>query len=264
LSRRRTFVAGLMVCGFLIPVTQAHAAARISLGDRNLRQGMHGTDVRVLQDFLTKVGVKTSVDGQYGPTTTRHVKTWERKSSLRADGRMTRANAAILRGQVGTAGGALQGTGGVQPDGSTPAAPAPTDNATLDPDTGLATAPADAPAVVQQVIAAGNAIIGKPYRYGGGHGKWEDSGYDCSGSDSYALHGGGLIDQPMDSSEFESFGEAGPGQWITIYANSGHSFMVVAGLRFDTGYNDSSSTGPKWNTQMRPDDGYVVRHPDGL
>jgi cell wall-associated NlpC family hydrolase len=224
---------------------------------------MHGTDVRVLQDFLTKVGVKTSVDGQYGPTTTRHVKTWERKSSLKTDGRMSRANAAILRGQVGTAGGALQGTGGVEPE-EAPATPAPTDKATLDPATGLATAPADAPAVVQQVIAAGNALIGKPYRYGGGHGKFEDSAYDCSGSVSYALHGGDLLDTPEDSGELESFGEAGAGQWITTYANSGHAFMVVAGLRLDTGYNDSTSSGPKWNTVMRPSSGYVVRHPDGL
>src|ERR1700742_3418286 len=119
-----------MVCGLVIPVSQAHASARISLGDRNLRQGMHGTDVRVLQDFLTKVGVKTPVDGQYGPATTRHVKLWERKSSLKADGRMSRAYAAILRGQVGSAGGALEGTGGVPPE-QAPAAPAPTDKATL-------------------------------------------------------------------------------------------------------------------------------------
>jgi hypothetical protein len=252
-----------MVCGFLIPVSQAHAA-RISLGDRNLRQGMHGTDVRVLQGFLTQVGIKTPVDGQYGPTTTRHVRTWERKSSLRVDGRMSRANAAILRGQVGTAGGALQGTGGADSGASETAAPAAGATATLDPTTGLATAPAGAPPVVQQVIAAGNALIGKPYRYGGGHAKFEDSAYDCSGSVSYALHGGALLDTPEDSSELESFGEAGAGQWITIYANAGHAFMTVAGLRLDTGYNDSSSSGPKWSTKMRPSDGYVVRHPDGL
>jgi len=222
---------------------------------------MHGTDVRVLQGFLTKVGVRTSVDGQYGPTTTRHVRTWERKSSLKADGRMSRANAAILRGQVNSGTSALQGTGGA---GAGQTAPAATDKATLDPSTGLATAPADAPPAVAQVIAAANAIVGKPYRYGGGHGKWEDSGYDCSGSESYALHGANLISRPMDSTEFESFGDPGPGTWITSYANSGHSFMVVAGLRFDTGWNDSSSSGPKWSTKMRPSDGYVVRHPEGL
>jgi hypothetical protein len=221
---------------------------------------MHGTDVRVLQGFLTKVGVRTSVDGQYGPTTTRHVRSWERKSSLQVDGRVTRSDAAILRGQVTSGGGALQGTGGAGVEQT----PAPAgENATLGAD-GLAVAPASAPPEVQQVIAAANAIVGKPYRYGGGHGQWEDSGYDCSGSESYALHGANLISRPMDSTEFMSFGEAGGGTWITSYANSGHSFLVVAGLRFDTGYNDSSSSGPKWNTKMRPTDGYTVRHPQGL
>jgi hypothetical protein len=215
---------------------------------------MRGTDVRVLQDFLTRVGIKTAVDGQYGPTTTRHVRSWERRSSLRVDGRVTRRDAAVLRGQVNAGGGALQGT--------QPAAPAG-ENATLGAD-GLAVAPASAPPAVQQVIAAANAIVGKPYRYGGGHGQWEDSGYDCSGSESYALHGANLITRPMDSTEFMSWGEAGEGTWITSYANSGHSFLVVAGLRFDTGWNNSTSSGPKWSAEMRPTDGYTARHPDGL
>jgi hypothetical protein len=219
---------------------------------------MHGRDVRVLQDFLTKVGIPTTVDGQYGPATTRRVRRWERRSSLNVDGRMSRKNAAILRGQVNDGGAALQGdTGGVQP-----VAPAGED-ATLGPD-GLAIAPASAPPEVQQVIAAANAIVGKPYRYGGGHAKWDDSGYDCSGSVSYALHGANLIDRPMDSTEFMSWGEPGEGVWITTYANSGHAFVVVAGLRFDTGFNDSSSSGPKWSTKMRPTDGYTARHPAGL
>ena len=220
---------------------------------------MHGTDVRVLQDFLTKVGVRTTVDGQYGPATTRRVRSWERKSSLKIDGRVTRQDAAILRGQVRSGGGALQGTGGADVQQK-----AAGEKATLGAD-GLAVAPASAPPEVQQVIAAANAIVGKPYRYGGGHGNWEDSGYDCSGSESYALHGADLIDRPMDSTEFMSFGDAGPGTWITSYANSGHSYLVVAGLRFDTGYNNSSSSsGPKWSAQMRPSDGYTVRHPEGL
>jgi hypothetical protein len=221
---------------------------------------MHGSDVRVLQDYLTRMGVRTSVDGQYGPGTTRRVRMWERKSSLPVNGRMTRKDAAILRGQVTSGAGALQGTGGASPE----AAPAPAgENATLGAD-GLAVAPASAPPEVAQVIAAANAIVGKPYRYGGGHGKFEDSAYDCSGSESYALHGADLIDRPMDSTEFMSWGEPGEGTWITSYANSGHSFLVVAGLRFDTGYNDSSSSGPKWSDKMRPTGGYTARHPDGL
>jgi cell wall-associated NlpC family hydrolase len=219
---------------------------------------MHGTDVRVLQDFLTRVGIRTTVDGQYGPTTTRHVRSWERKSSLQADGMMSRKNAAILRSQVSSGDTSLQGTGGAAPVD----APVATDKATLGAD-GLAVAPASAPAAVQQVIAAANEIVGKPYKYGGGHGSWDDSGYDCSGSESYALHGAGLVTRPLDSTEFESWGEPGEGTWITSYANSGHSYLVVAGLRFDTGYH-SGSSGPRWSTQMRPSDGYVARHPEGL
>jgi cell wall-associated NlpC family hydrolase len=217
---------------------------------------MRGTDVRVLQDFLTKAGIKTSVDGSYGPNTTSRVKSWERKSSLPVNGRMTREDAATLRGQVAQGSAGLQSTGGAQP------VAAPTGKATLGSD-GLAVAPVDAPPQVAAVIAAANEIVGKPYRYGGGHGDWEDSGYDCSGSESYALHGADLVSRPMDSTEFMSYGEAGPGQWITSYANSGHSYLVVAGLRFDTGYNGGGS-GPKWSAEMRPSDGYTVRHPEGF
>ena len=218
---------------------------------------MRGTDVRVLQDFLTKAGVKTAVDGQYGPKTTSRVTTWERRSKLSVDGRMTRQDAATLRGQVGQGAAGLQGTGGVQP------VAAPTGDATLGSD-GLAVAPAGAPPEVAAIIAAANEIVGKPYKYGGGHGDWEDSGYDCSGSESYALHGADLVSRPLNSSEFMSWGEPGEGQWITSYAHGGHSFLVVAGLRFDTGYNDSSSSGPKWSDKMRPTDGFTVRHPEGL
>jgi len=243
-----------------VPVTTADAKARrVVFGTRDLRQGMHGTDVRVLQAYLTKAGVKTSVDGQFGPRTASRVKRWERRSKLPVDGVVTQQDAATLRGQIGEDPSSLQQTGGATPV----AAPAPGPNATLGAD-GKAIAPDGAPPEVVAVIAAANAIVGKPYRYGGGHGDWEDSGYDCSGSESYALHGAGLVTRPLDSTEFESWGEPGPGTWITSYASSGHSFLVVAGLRFDTGYNDSSSSGPKWSTKMRPSDGYVVRHPAGL
>jgi cell wall-associated NlpC family hydrolase len=214
---------------------------------------MRGTDVRVLQDFLTKAGVKTKVDGQYGPRTVSSVKRWERKSSLPVDGKMPKTDAATLRMQV------AQGSSGLQQAAAAP----PTANATLGAD-GKAIAPVGAPPEVVAVIAAANEIVGKPYRYGGGHGNWDDSGYDCSGSESYALHGADLVSRPMNSTEFMSWGEAGEGTWITSYANSGHSYLVVAGLRFDTGWNNSSSSGPKWSTQMRPGDGYTARHPEGL
>jgi cell wall-associated NlpC family hydrolase len=257
LSRCRRLCLGLVVVGCTLPVAPAHAKF-IHFGDRYLRQGMHGRDVRVLQTYLTQMGVDTTADGQFGPGTSRSVKSWERGSSLHIDGRVSRQDAAALRGQVDSGEGALQGANG----GASPVSPV-VGKATLGSD-GLAVPPSDAPPEVVAVINAANQIVGKPYRYGGGHAKWQDSGYDCSGSVSYALHGAGLLKRAMDSTEFESYGESGPGTWITIYGNSGHAFMVVAGLRFDTGYNDSTSSGPKWSTKMRPSSGYVVRHPDGF
>jgi hypothetical protein len=115
--------------------------------------------------------------------------------------------------------------------------------------------------VVSRVIAAGNRIAGLPYKYGGGHGSFTDSGYDCSGSVSYALHGGGLLNVPMDSSQLESYGAAGPGRHITIYANAGHAYMVVDGRRFDT--SARYENGSRWTGSQRSAAGYVVRHPPG-
>jgi cell wall-associated NlpC family hydrolase len=118
------------------------------------------------------------------------------------------------------------------------------------------------PPAVRRVIAAGNRIARAPYTYGGGHGNWDSGGYDCSGSVSYALHGGGLLDTALDSGALMSWGDAGPGRWITIYANSGHAFMVVAGRRFDT--TGRQATGSRWQQVMRDTSGYAVRHPPGL
>ena len=143
-------------------------------------------------------------------------------------------------------------------------------NATINAD-GTATAPAGAPAVVQQMIAAANQIIDKPYIYAGGHGRWNDSGYDCSGAVSFALHGGGLLSSPEDSTGLESYGSPGPGNWITIYADAGHTWIVIAGIAFDTahfGPTTPGGTGPRWLTNPTGNlaDGgdYVVRHPTGL
>jgi hypothetical protein len=134
---------------------------------------------------------------------------------------------------------------------------------------GLAVAPRGAPAEIVNAIAAGNKIIRKPYRYGGGHGSFNDSGYDCSGSVSYALHGGGLLRSPLDSSSFMHWGLAGKGKWITVYTNPGHAYMYIAGLRLDTGQRNKATgaapgSGPRWNYGARSNSGFTPRHPNGL
>jgi len=115
---------------------------------------------------------------------------------------------------------------------------------------------------VWRVISAGNRIAGMPYKYGGGHGRYHDSGYDCSGSVSFALHFAGLLRTPLDSSGFMSYGLPGRGRHITIYANAGHAYMVVDGRRFDT--SAIRETGSRWTSTHRSTSGYVVRHPPGL
>ena len=122
--------------------------------------------------------------------------------------------------------------------------------------------PARGPESVKRIIAAGNRIAFKPYIYGGGHGRWDDNGYDCSGSVSYALHGAGLLKVSRDSTGFESFGQSGYGKWVSIFANAGHVYMMVAGLRFDT--SGASNGGSRWQSDTRPPSGYVIRHPRGL
>jgi len=131
---------------------------------------------------------------------------------------------------------------------------------------GLAAAPIDAPPAVQEIIWAGNQIVGLPYIYGGGHASFNSPGYDCSGTVSYALHGASLLSTPMDSTEFEGWGGKGVGTWVTIFANGGHAYMTVAGIRLDTSpANDPSGLqGPRWRP-LRPENaGFVVRHPVGL
>jgi len=127
---------------------------------------------------------------------------------------------------------------------------------------GQAVAPRNAPGVVKAIIAAGNQIAREPYKWGGGHGAWQDDGYDCSGSVSFALAGAGLLDSPLNSTGFMSWGDEGEGKWVTIYANDGHVFMVVAGLRFDT--SGRGSSGSRWQTGMRGAGAYTAVHPPGL
>jgi len=127
----------------------------------------------------------------------------------------------------------------------------------------IAAAPKKAPDAVKNAIWAMNRIVGKPYRWGGGHSTFNDVGYDCSGTISYFLHAAGLLDQPTTSKALQSWGEPGPGKWITIYARSGHVFAVICGLRLDTtGRRDDE--GPAWRNWYREPRGFVARHPKGF
>ena len=185
--------------------------------------------VRALQRAL---GI--AADGVFGPGTYAAVKRFQRGKGLTADGIVGPATWAAL-GRTGITAvlkrRSLGGGGG-----------------------GL-------PITVRRVIAAGNRIAHTPYKYGGGHASFSDSGYDCSGSVSYALHGGGLLGVPKDSGEFMSYGAPGKGRHITIYANPGHVYMVVHGRRFDT---TGASGGSRWQWEQRSSAGYTVRHPPGL
>lgn len=151
------------------------------------------------------------------------------------------------------------GGDGSDDSSSTAPAPAPSGSTASINSDGTATAPADAPQAVKDAIAAGNQITNAPYLYGGGHGSFDSpGGYDCSGSVSYALHGGGLLSSPLDSTGFMTWGDPGPGSWITVYSNPGHAYMVIAGIRFDT-----SGAPPRWQPAARDSAGFVATHPPG-
>jgi hypothetical protein len=129
--------------------------------------------------------------------------------------------------------------------------------------TGVALAPPDAPVAVQGAVNAANTIVGRPYVWGGGHGSFYDDSYDCSGAVSFALFGGGLIPRPLTSGDLMRWGAPGPGKWITVYANPGHTFAEIAGLRFDT-VGAEQGSGPRWHLATVSTAGYVARHPPGL
>jgi len=132
---------------------------------------------------------------------------------------------------------------------------------------GKAYPPVDAPIEVKEAIWAANEIVGKPYKYGGGHARLRDSGYDCSGTVSYALIGGGLLEgTPLDSSSFMKWGKPGQGEWVTVYTNPGHAYVVIAGLRLDTSAagDPSGNKGPQWRPTLRSTKGFKARHPDGF
>src|SRR5687768_2202805 len=188
-----------------------------------------GAAVRRLQRAL---GI--AADGVFGPATQAAVKRFQRRRGLAPDGVVGPATWAAL-GHAGVSvvlkRGRLRRAGG-------------------------------GPAAVRRIVAAADRIAGMPYKYGGGHGTWNDSGYDCSGSVSYALHGAGLLSSALTSGGFMTWGAPGKGRWVTIYANPGHVYMVVNGRRFDT--TGRSESGTRWQASDRSSAGYVVRHPPGL
>jgi len=192
---------------------------------------------------------------------------------------------------VGASSASAAGTGGAGAPTSTPpttvnpaatggagVAPAPGPASTLQHPTvpgnvakiikGVAYAPAWAPMQVKKAIWAGNQIRLKPYAVGGGHGRWKDSAYDCSGSVSYVLHAAGLLKVSEDSGQMESWGQKGIGQWITVYTNPGHAFVEIAGIRLDTSREQdphpAPGTGPRWRPVMTSTSGYMARHPTDL
>jgi hypothetical protein len=239
------------------------APASAAFGDTTLREGSTGRDVRVLQRWLGYLGHEVTIDGHYGRRTTNAVRRYERRHGLRVDGIVTPAQARGLRARARQAYAGRVASGGAPAEVDGAAVPT-TDGAraTLSADGRTAIAPASAPEAVKAAIAAANAITRKPYRWGGGHGSFEDTGYDCSGAVSYVLHGAGLLRAPRDSTGLMSFGAAGAGEWITIYAHRTHAYMVIAGLRFDT--SGRGESGPRWRPEPRSSRGFVARHPQGL
>jgi hypothetical protein len=185
--------------------------------------------VRILQ---RRIGV--AVDGVFGPQTQAAVRSFQRSRGLTADGIVGPATWAALgvRGSRPVLKRVRRGRGG-----------------------GI-------PAAVWHAVSAANRIAGRPYRYGGGHGSFHDTGYDCSGSVSYVLHGAGLLARPLSSSGLMRWGSPGRGRWITVYAHPGHTFLVIRGRRYDT--TGRWETGSRWQPEMRSTAGYVARHPAGL
>jgi peptidoglycan hydrolase-like protein with peptidoglycan-binding domain len=232
--------------GAVAAAVHHHSAARATVADTGESSSAgegsaSGDPVSRLQSAL-----RMSPDGTFGPQTEAAVKRLQARHGLTVDGVVGPATWSVL---------------GINNE-QTLKPPHSALHSSSSEGESSSSSTGESSGVVGRVIAAGDEIATRPYVYGGGHGSFQSAGYDCSGSVSYALHGGGLLSSPEDSSQLESYGEAGPGKHITIYANAEHAFMVIDGKRFDTIAQQEG--GSRWSSSPGSTGGYVVRHPAGL
>ncbi|HET6997593.1 MAG TPA: hypothetical protein VFI03_03305 [Solirubrobacterales bacterium] len=195
---------------------------------------------------------KADAEARFGELKSAQAERRQAMEALEGQEEALSSNLSSIANQIAAAGGSV-------PIGEAPAPLTPGQTAGFIGES-EASAPASAPDPIKAAIAAANAIATTPYIWGGGHGSFESSGYDCSGAVSYALHGGGFLESPLDSTGLSTWGEPGPGQWITVYANASHAWMTIAGLAFDT----SGGAGPRWHPSfVSSTEGFIARHPPG-
>jgi peptidoglycan hydrolase-like protein with peptidoglycan-binding domain len=249
------------------PVSHHHVTATAATSNVGLTPGSGGTaeaatsqaaptetaEGATAVEWLQKA-LKLPVDGEFGPATEAAVRRLQARHGLSVDGVVGPSTWALI---------GVQNAATLTPPPSAVVAPStPAGGSSTDASANPGAGGGEAEAIVARVIAAADEIATRPYVWGGGHGSFESYGYDCSGSVSYALHGGGLLSSPEDSTGLESYGEAGPGKYITIYANAEHAFMVIDGKRFDT--VALAEGGSRWGGASDDGGGFVERHPDGL
>jgi peptidoglycan hydrolase-like protein with peptidoglycan-binding domain len=259
---RRMFLAGSLLATLVVVLGTA-AVAHAQLGDRVLKIGKRGSDVRALQGYLDAAGYGVLESGRFDRKTRMSVGAFQADHGLPATGVVSARLARLIR----VSATAPPGYGGMEYGKVPGAGPTPTGLKTVPGNRakilsdGTAAAPENAPAEVKKVIASGNEIAKLPYKWGGGHATWRDTGYDCSGSTTYALR------TTFRAGRFPTFGYSnwqvpGKGRWITTYASSWHVYMEVAGLRFDT--SGLRVAGSRWTTQDRSSAGFTPRHPAGF
>jgi peptidoglycan hydrolase-like protein with peptidoglycan-binding domain len=227
------------------------ASARIAVAHESDGSGEAGAPSGGSAIARLQSALRMPSDGEFGPATEAAVRRLQARHGLPVDGVVGPSTWALL---------GISSEPTLTPPASAMVHESSGGGSTSS--TGSSSSSGEGSSVVSRVIAAGEEIATRPYVWGGGHGSFQSAGYDCSGSVSYALHGGGLLSSPLDSTGFESYGEPGPGSHITIYANSQHVFMIVDGRRFDTVAQQED--GSRWSGSMTSTSGYVVRHPAGF